>query len=304
MTLDPAARSLIRLAVAEDLGLSALPRNPRSALPRDLSTDRFLPKGLRLRGRFIARRGGVLCGTAAASEVFRLLAPGARLRWLVKDGGTLRPGTIIGRVEGGREILTAERTALNFLQRLSGVATLTRAFVRRVRGTRARVYDTRKTTPGWRGLEKYAVRCGGGLNHRMGLHDMVMLKDNHLAAWMRQGALSSASSLMKFRSLIARFRRSHPRISLLVEAKTHREALLALRLGADVILLDNMPPSRLKAEIGFLRRSSPAVRIEVSGGVDLPSVRRLARLGPDRISVGRLTHSAPALDISLEIETL
>ena len=295
MRLDPAARSLIRLAVAEDLGLAVLPRPTRSALYRDLSTNPFLPKSLRRRGRFIARRGGVLCGTAAASEVFRLLAPGARLRWLVKDGGTLRPGTLICRVEGGRGILTAERTALNFLQRLSGVATLTRAFVRRVRGTRARVYDTRKTTPGWRGLEKYAVRCGGGLNHRMGLHDMVMLKDNHLAALTGKDAVSSP---------LARLRRSDPRVGVLVEAKTHREALLALRLGADIILLDNMPPSRLKAEIGFLRRSAPAVRIEVSGGVDLPSVRRLARLGPDRISVGRLTHSAPALDISLEVRAI
>lgn len=280
MKLDPAARSLIRLAAAEDLGSG------------DLSTQRFLSARLRLSGRFIARQSGVLCGTESASEVFRIMAPGARLRWLVREGGSLRPGTVIGLVWGGRSILTAERTALNFLQRLSGVATLTRAFVRRVQGTRARVFDTRKTTPGWRGLEKHAVRCGGGCNHRMGLYDMVMLKDNHLAALAGKGAISSP---------LARLRRSHPRVKVLVEAKVHREVLLALKLGADIVLLDNMSPSRLKREIDFLRRSAPKTPVEVSGGVGLESVRRLARLGPDRISVGRLTHSAPALDISLDV---
>lgn len=303
MRLDPLTRRLVRLALEEDLGRPLrLPKAPartgerRTTCARagDITSKRFLPEGLRLRGRFVVKGGGVLCGTKAAAEVFRLAAPGSRLRWLRKDGARVRAGTVVGAVFGGRGILSAERTALNFLQRLSGIATLTRAYVDRTRGTRARIYDTRKTAPGFRSLDKLAVRCGGGRNHRFGLYDMVMLKDNHLAAL----------SPRELARRLAAFRRRRPGVPVEFEATTHGEVRSAADLGADVVMLDNMGPSALRREIRWLRRRFPRIEIEVSGGVSLKDVRRLALLGPDRISVGRITHSAPALDISLEIDKL
>ncbi|MFA6091754.1 MAG: carboxylating nicotinate-nucleotide diphosphorylase [Elusimicrobiota bacterium] len=281
MPLDPLSKRLIRLALDEDLGKAG-----------DLSTRCFLPAGLRVRARFILKQDGVLFGMQAASEVFRLAAPKARLRWLKKEGSFARRGTVIGLVKGGREVLTAERTSLNLLQRLSGVATLAREYVLRAKGTRARIYDTRKTTPGLRILEKAAVRAGGGSNHRLGLHDMVMLKDNHMGA----------SSETELASRLRAFRRKFPRIPVEIEARDHAEVEKAARLGADVIMLDNMPPAVLRREILWLRRHAPKAEIEISGGVSLPRVRALAKLGPDRISVGKLTHSAPALDISMKLD--
>lgn len=279
MRLDPVSKRLVRLALEEDLGRG------------DVTTEGFVPAGLRLKGRFLVKRDGVLCGTAAAEEVFRLAAPGARLRWLKRDGDRVKAGTVAGLVEGGPRVLSAERTALNFLQRLSGIATLTRAYAERARGTRARIFDTRKTAPGWRALDKAAVRAGGGRNHRQGLHDMAMLKDNHLAA------LAPA----ELERRLARFRRRRKGLLVEFEAKTHAEVEQAARLGADVVLLDNMGRSRMAREIRWLRRNAPKAEVEVSGGLGLEDIRPLALLGPDRISVGRLTHSAPALDISLEL---
>lgn len=279
--LDAASRDLVRSAVREDLGRRG-----------DLTTRCFLPPGGRYSARIVFREAGVLCGAPAAAEVFRRICPRARVTWRCADGTFLRAGAAAAIVRGPREILTAERTALNFLQRLSGIATLTRRYVREARGTRAAVLDTRKTLPGWRALAKYAVRTGGGANHRMGLYDMVLLKDNHLAGWRPEEAARRVAS----------FRRTHPRVPIEIEAKTHAEVVTALRLGADMILLDNMPPPALRREIRFIRATGLDTLIEISGGVDLKSVGRLARLGPDRISVGRLTHSAPALDISMELE--
>lgn len=284
MRLGAAERALVRLALREDLGRAG-----------DLSTRLFLPPRARYRGRILFKSGGVLCGSALASEVFRLACPGARLRWLARDGRRVRPGAVVARLSGPRAVLTAERTALNFLQRMSGVATLARAYAERVRGTRARVYDTRKTLPGWRALDKYAVRVGGAMNHRMGLYDMVLLKDNHLAAWK---ASKTPPEPLR-RRVRALARRGVP---VEIEAKTHREVELACALGARLVLLDNMRGARLAREIRWIRREHPKVEVEVSGGVGLPEVRALARLGPDRISVGRLTHSAPAADLSLELE--
>jgi nicotinate-nucleotide pyrophosphorylase (carboxylating) len=281
MKLDRASKALVRLALREDIGGAG-----------DLST-RLLPKGLRLRGRFLAKAPGVLSGTAAAGEVFRLAAPGSRLRWLKKDGESFEAGAVLGTVEGGPSVLTAERTALNFLQRLCGVATAARAFAERTRGTRARVYDTRKTAPGFRSLDKQAVLAGGGRNHRMGLYDMVLLKDNHLAAF-----LGNEEAL---RARLASLRRLRPKTKVEIEAKDHAQVELAASLGAGVILLDNMDPEALRREIAWIRGNAPGVEIEVSGGVGLDGVRALAELGPDRISVGRITHSVEALDISLEI---
>ena len=272
-----AYRALLRAALREDLGNAG-----------DLTTRLFVPRARRFSARVVSREPGVVCGLAVAAAAFRACAPGARVRALVADGARVRPGQAVMAVNGGRGLLTAERTALNFLQRMSGVATLTRAYVDRVRGTRAQILDTRKTLPGWRALDKYAVACGGGVNHRMGLYDAAMVKDNHyLGGRLAEGARS--------------LRRLHPKATLIVECDDLAQALRALALAPDVILLDNMAPRALRAAIGRLRALAPRVKLEISGGVSLKTVRALARLGPDRISIGRLTHSAPALDLGLDL---
>ncbi|MFA6003818.1 MAG: carboxylating nicotinate-nucleotide diphosphorylase [Elusimicrobiota bacterium] len=272
-------KTLIREALREDIG-------PRG----DVTTELFVPRTARFSGRIRARSAGVICGTELARRVFQACAPRCRVRIAVKDGGRVRPGQTVMTISGGRGLLTAERTALNFLQRLSGIATLTAAFVAQVRGTRARILDTRKTLPGWRALDKYAVRCGGGCNHRLGLYDAVMVKDNH---WLRPAGFAQA---------VKELRRRHPRMLLIIEADHLAHVRRSLVLGADVILLDNMPQPMLRRAISMIRGVSKRTQIEVSGGVSLSSVRALARLGPDRISVGRITHSAPALDLGLDLD--
>ncbi len=268
---------LLRAALREDLGPGG-----------DLTTRFFVPPRARFKARVVSREAGVVCGLGVAAAAFRACAPGARVRALVSDGARVRPGRAVMTVSGGRGLLTAERTALNFLQRMSGVATLTRRYADLVRGTRARIYDTRKTLPGWRALDKYAVACGGGVNHRMGLYDAAMVKDNHyLGRRLAEGARA--------------LRRRFPRVPLIVECDSPAQATRALALNPDVILLDNMKPRVLRAEIRRLRRLAPRVKLEISGGVSLKTVRALARLGPDRISIGRLTHSAPALDLGLDL---
>ena len=267
---------LVRAALREDLGSRG-----------DVTTRFFVPSRARVEARVVSRENGVVCGLDVAAAAFRACAPGARVRALVRDGARVRPGVAVMTISGGRGLLTAERTALNFLQRMSGVATLTRRYADLVRGTRARILDTRKTIPGWRVLDKYAVVCGGGVNHRMGLHDAALVKDNHyLGGRLEEGARA--------------LRRRFPRLPLIVECDSPAQATRALSLKPDVILLDNMTPAVLRAEIRRLRRLAPRVKIEVSGGVNLKTVRALARLGPDRISIGRLTHSAPALDLGLD----
>lgn len=283
MILPPEALRLVRLALAEDLGSRG-----------DLTTRLFLPPA-RLRVRVVAKEPGVFCGGAVAAAVFRLAAPGSKVRPLVREGAAVKRGRAVLEVSGPRSVLSGERTALNFLSRLSGVATLTRHYVDAVRGTGAAVYDTRKTTPGWRWLEKYAVRCGGGRNHRMGLYDAVMVKENHL------DALSAAGALGSLASRVARFRRGHPGVPVIFEARGEKEIAFALSCRPDVLLLDNIGPAQLRTLLPFIRRRAPSTRIEVSGGVRLTNIRAFARLGVDRISVGRLTHSAPALDLSLEL---
>jgi len=286
VVIDSPIRSLVHSALREDLGFRG-----------DITTRFFLSPRKQYRARFIFKSDGVLCGRALVDEVFRLACPSARLRWLKRDGDRVREGTVVARVSGPREIMTAERTALNFLQHLSGIATLTSRYVERTAGTRARIYDTRKTLPGWRALAKYAVRAGGGSNHRMGLYDMALIKDNHVAGWDRDG-LGTVELVRRIRELRRR-RRGTP---VQVEIKSAGEIDRALALRPELVLLDNMGTAALRAAIRRIRRLSPKTLIEVSGGVDLHDVRRLARLGPDRISVGRLTHSAPALDISMKLE--
>jgi len=273
---------------------SAIENNVAAALAEDIGsgdwTAQLIAPGAHAGASVVCRSAAVLCGGPWFEACFRKLDPGVAIDWLVSEGSAVTPGQKLCTVRGAaRALLTAERTALNFLQRLSGIATLTAAFAAQARGTRARILDTRKTIPGWRALEKYAVRCGGGVNHRMGLYDAVMVKDNH---WLRPQAFAAA---------VRRLRRLHPRMSLIMEADEMTQVRRALELGADVVMLDNMPPPRLRQAIAFIRKSSRATQIEVSGRVDIKSVRALARLGPDRISIGRITHSAPALDVGLDL---
>lgn len=287
---DANLKQLIRLALREDQGEAG-----------DLTTRHFIPAGARLTGAIVAKELGVVSGLDVVRRVFRAVSPAIRFRPSARDGDLVRPRQAVAWVDGPAAILTAERTALNFLQRLSGVATLTRAFVDAVRGTRARILDTRKTLPGWRALDKYAVRCGGGLNHRMGLYDMVMLKDNHWEAHPGPKGRESPLAQPDLLRAVRRFRRARPAVPVLIEAKTRREIDLALACAADIILLDNMALPLLRREIAHVRARSPKTQIEVSGGVNLANVAAISRLHPDRISIGALTHSAPALDFSLEI---
>jgi len=199
VNIDPYLRRLVSRALKEDLDGRG-----------DITTRWFLPTRARYRARVTFKADGVLCGSAIAGEVFRQACPGARVRWLKRDGNRVRAGTVVARIEGPREIMTAERTALNFLQHLSGIATLASRYAAEARGTRARIYDTRKTLPGWRTLAKYAVRAGGGRNHRMGLYDMVLLKDNHLAGWAEGGI-----GIEEIRRRLRKFRRRHPRTAVL-----------------------------------------------------------------------------------------
>ena len=280
-TLPPDALHLIELALAEDVG------------PGDVTSAWTVPAEREVSARVVAKEAGVLAGVRVAEAVFHRVGPTLRVEVLADDGTQLLPGERILGVSGpARAILTAERTALNFLQRLSGVATLTRAFVAAVAGTGVGILDTRKTTPGMRALEKAAVRAGGGINHRFGLHDMVLIKENHVAA---AGGLRAA---------VAAVRRAN-RCGLKVEVETRDldEVAAALDAGVDRILLDNMTPAELREAVQRVRAAvGAAVELEASGGVDLRTVRSVAETGVDFVSVGALTHSAPALDLSLLVD--
>ncbi|HVA65719.1 MAG TPA: carboxylating nicotinate-nucleotide diphosphorylase [Elusimicrobiota bacterium] len=272
-------QEIIRAALREDLGARG-----------DVTTRFFVPSGARLCGKIIAKAPGVVCGADIARKVFLAVSPSCRVQVKTQDGRPVKPGQVVMEVAGGPKILTTERTALNFLQHLSGVATLTALYVRETSGTKAKILDTRKTLPGWRELEKYAVRCGGGKNHRMGLYDAVLLKDNH---WSLNRHISDA---------VVQVRRRYPKMTIEIEAANLGQVERALQARADIILLDNMTPALIRRAIRAIRKQKPSTLIEISGGVSLKNVRALARLGPDRISIGRITHSAPALDMSLEIK--
>jgi nicotinate-nucleotide pyrophosphorylase (carboxylating) len=252
---------------------------------RDI-TSAIIPNR-RVTGCFLAKQDLVACGLEVARRVFRNV--GVAFRPKVRDGGAVKSGAILATVAGpARRVLAGERTALNFVQQLSGVATLTRRFVQLAKP--ARVYDTRKTTPGLRQLEKYAVRCGGGHNHRMGLHDGVMIKDNHIAAIADLEILRD-----RVGDLAAKGQ------AIVLEASTLEQALLFATFPIRVLLLDNFDLPGLRRAVKGVRRLNPEVEIEASGGVNLKTVRSIALTGVDRVSVGALTHSAPAVDISLEL---
>jgi nicotinate-nucleotide pyrophosphorylase (carboxylating) len=258
----------------------------------DVTAEYFVPED-RLAKAFLAvRQDGVASGVKVAEEVFRQVDPNLQIRVLIEDGSRFAAGAVLMSVEGrARSILTAERTALNFLQRLSGVASLTARYVDLVKHTRARILDTRKTTPGYRALEKQAVLHGGGTNHRMGLYDRAMVKDNHLVA---EGGLSA------LQESILRLKADKPKVKVELEADRIDQVKSFLTLeGVDYILLDNMRLDEM-GEAVAMRGSSEKVQLEASGGVNLETVQAIAETGVDFISVGALTHSAPALDVGLD----
>lgn len=291
----PAPQDTAMQSVPEKIWLQAVRRALREDVGAgDVTTQAVVPAGLRARAAMVARQPLVVCGLAAARLAFLLSDRRVAVRPLRHDGQKAGAGDTLMVVEGpARALLTAERVALNFVQRLSGIATLTARFVEAVQGTGAQILDTRKTTPGLRALEKYAVACGGGVNHRMGLYDLVLIKDNHLAALQQEGPQAILRAVQRARA-------RHPHLKVEVEADTLTQVEEAVAAGADYILLDNMPPARLRAAV---KRVAGRARTEASGGVNLRTVRMLARCGVDCISVGALTHSAPAVDVALDFET-
>ena len=269
----------IEIALREDIGAG------------DTTTEFFVPDGLRALGRIVARERAILAGVETAAEVFRRVNPKLNIEILQPDGTALMGDETILEVRGAaRSILTAERVALNFLQRLSGVATLTRQFVEAIGKSRAKILDTRKTSPGLRALEKAAVVAGGGANHRSNLSEMVLVKDNHLSA---------GSGFSGFVGAIQRLRQERPGIRIEVEAERLEQVRSFLEIeGIDVILLDNMEPSEMREAVAA---GKGKVKFEASGGISLKTVRRIAASGVDYISVGAITHSARAIDMSLEL---
>ncbi|HEY2679984.1 MAG TPA: carboxylating nicotinate-nucleotide diphosphorylase [Candidatus Udaeobacter sp.] len=277
--MDPDDYDLIAAALKEDIGKG------------DITTEFFVPETLHASGRIVAHETAVVAGTVTAAEIFRKIDSATDVQIVRPDGEAVAAGDIVIEVRGlARSILKAERVALNFLQRLCGIATLTRQFVDAVGNHPAKILDTRKTTPGLRVLEKAAVVAGGGVNHRSGLFDMVIVKDNHLAAL---GGLSG------FADQIRRFRNERPDVRIEVEADDLEQARAFVEIdGIDVILLDNMEPAQIREALA-LRRNS--IKFEASGGVTLKNVRRIAATGVDYISIGALTNSARAIDLGLEM---
>lgn len=274
-------RQLVSAALLEDLAWG------------DLSSDYFIPEEVYARARFVARKPGILAGSEVAAAVYATEDSRVIFKSLVQDGAPLEPKQTIATVEGpARSLLRGERVALNFLQRLSGIASLTAQYVAAVKGTNTRIVDTRKTTPLLRDLEKYAVRCGGGYNHRRNLSDGVMLKDNHLAAL--------ASAGLRLEDVMQETKRRLPHlVKIEVEVDRIDQIPAALEGGADVILLDNMTPAQLREAVQLINKRALT---EASGGVNLATVAEIATSGVDLISVGALTHSVTALDIGLDFE--
>lgn len=280
-TLPGEVHSLIAAALREDVR------------DGDITALSFVAAERRAKATILAKESGIVAGVAVACAVFHALDAGIQVKPLLADGAAVHRGDAVIALEGpARSILTAERTALNFLQRLCGIATQTRRYVDAVAGTRAQILDTRKTTPGWRWLEKQAVRSGGGTNHRTGLYDMVMVKDNHL---------SIAGDLAELQAGIDRARAAEPAVRIELEADTVEQVKQFLTLrGVDVIMLDNMTLADMRASVAVARGSR--VKLEASGGVTLERLPEIAATGVDYISSGALTHSVKALDLSLDFE--
>jgi len=285
--LPPEVERLVAAALAEDLG------------DGDVTCAFFVPPDARSTGAVVARETGVIAGIGVALAVFAGIDPALEAVARKVDGDAVAPGDVVIALAGStRAILSAERTALNFLQRMSGVATLTARYVERTAGCRAEILDTRKTLPGWRVLDKAAVKAGGGTNHRMGLYDMAMVKDNHLLAGGR-----NPLTLGNLQDSIQRLRAARPTVRVELEADrlSQVEGFLTLE-GVDFILLDNMTLEELREAVAMNEAAGSPVRLEASGGVNLDTVAGIASTGVDFISVGALTHSARALDLALDLD--
>jgi nicotinate-nucleotide pyrophosphorylase (carboxylating) len=276
--ISPLTRRLIQLAIEEDVGLG------------DITSRLVVPEGFNGEAMVVAKDSGILAGGEAFKTVYDEIDPRLEISFEKRDGERIRCGEVIASLKGSVEsILTGERIALNFLQRLSGIATMTAEFVERVRGFPVKIVDTRKTTPGWRELEKYAVRVGGGYNHRLGLYDSILIKDNHIAA---AGSITAAVKAAK--------EKAPHTMKIEVEVETLEGVEEALRTDVDIIMLDNMPIHMIRQAVSMI---GGRVLIEVSGGISLKNVRQIAEIGVDIISIGALTHSASPVDMSLEMVT-
>lgn len=307
--MDEATRQdctkLIELALIEDTGSFDL------ATGVDCTTDSLIPEEATARAAFVSRKSGVVCGVEIAKLVVERFSPQVTIDVQIFDGQTVKPQQTIASIFGpAHDILTIERTCLNFMCRLSGISSLTRLFVQEVTGTKAKVLDTRKTTPGWRRIEKYAVACGGGDNHRMGLYDAVMIKDNHLAFY-RSLVSDTAETIPEALELARKWIHNHSELLprgrdtiLQLEVDTLDQFQIALDVGSfarpDIVLLDNMTTEQLSRAVLLRDSASPTTLLEASGGVNLETIKGIAATGVDRISVGALTHSALNFDIGLD----
>jgi nicotinate-nucleotide pyrophosphorylase (carboxylating) len=277
----PHIKQLIDQAVTEDLGQG------------DVTTDALIPKTQQGKASIVVKANGIIAGVEVAKQVLLKIDPELKIAILIEDGTEVKPGDTVAKIEGRVvSILKAERVALNFLQHLSGIASETGHYIQAIKGLPTQITDTRKTTPCLRTLEKYAVRVGGGKNHRMHLGDGILIKDNHLAA-LRHQELSIKETVLKARQ------RASPELKIEVEVKTIREAVEAAEAGADIIMLDNMELEDMRQAVQLIKGSA---LIEASGGITLDKVRAVAETGVNLISIGALTHSAKALDISLELD--
>jgi len=278
---DEEIQAVVRRAVIEDVGSG------------DATSLALVPPEAVASASIISRSPCIVCGTTIAASVFAAVDPAVNCEALVRDGGRAEAGDRLMAVSGpARGILTAERTALNFMQRLCGIATLTSRFVEAVVGTGTAILDTRKTSPCLRALEKYAVRCGGGFNHRFGLYDRILIKDNHRQLWRQRGA-GLADAVRESRLLF-------PGLEVEIEVESDDDLKSALTARPDWVLLDNMPPGLMRA---CVQQCRGICRTEASGGITLANVRQVAETGVDAVSLGCLTHSAPATDLTLEVET-
>ena len=273
-------RQVVAAALAEDVGSGDL-------------TAQLVPAAVRGRARVVTREAGVLCGSAWVEAVFAALDPGVRLAWQAADGAAVAPGQLLFEAEGpARALLTGERTALNFLQTLSGTATAARRYVAAIAGTGCRILDTRKTIPGLRLAQKYAVRCGGGRNHRLGLYDGILIKENHIAT---AGSIAAA---------VAAARRLAPAVPVEVEVESLDELAQAFAADADLALLDEFSLEDLRTAVARNRARARPLGLEASGGIDLETIGAIAATGVDFISVGSITKHVRALDLSMRLELL
>lgn len=276
-------KDIIKKALEEDIGSG------------DITTEIFVDKNYLFKGKIISKEYGILCGVDFAKQCFMLLNKNAKIKILKKDGQFIKPKDVLMEIVSNRTILSAERTALNILQRLSGIATKTSKFVKIAKLYNIDVFDTRKTTPNLRIMEKYAVLCGGGTNHRFGLYDAFMIKDNHI---------KSINNFKEISKKIKVARKKHPEKEIEIEVQLFKQLKNVIHMDIDVIMLDNMDLKTIEKSIKFIRERRKDVEIEISGGIDEEKFKKLVKFSPDRISIGALTHSYKSLDISMDIKRI